>query len=123
MEKELDEIEFLKARKKYHLAKIAQIDKALAAFEEELETQTIITGRTGIAWKKEIMTLFNEVDRGLSGDEVKKMLSQRGIPEALTKKGHNNIFATLSKMKTEHVMEKDENGVFHLKRKENPLFK
>lgn len=120
MEKELDVIEILTAKKKRLLAEVAKIDRALSVLKEEPLTEQDMPRRK-ISWKNEIVEIFKETDRGLSSNIVIELLARKDIPEAKEKRGRNNVLATLSKLKKSGFLERDSGGIFHYK-KEGALF-
>ena len=129
-ERHIDITDLLIREREYHIKQIEKIDAMLRAAdapinEEKKETSTktdesqVASKRDRtIPWKAEIHNLF-EIHKRLTTEEVRNKLIEKGIPEANSDRGRNNIYSTISRMASDGFLEKDEHGVYEYKQENN----
>ena len=113
-----DVIKMLKKEREYHLEQVKRINIALSALEGGTTIDS--SGETAprsIGWSAAIDKLFRETDEWLTLNDVRKQLSESGIPEAIDKKNRNTIYSTLiRKVNKTKTLVKDDDGRYKAKK-------
>lgn len=90
-----DVLEMLEREKRWYLDEIRRINRAIAAVKEDQGSTDSEAAR--IPWKKKIKEVMAEREP-LTMKQVRDLLAENGIPEAVERKYKPTVYSTLMRM-------------------------